>query len=112
MSQSKPNSTHLKNNLDAVNSNDYWLFRKNNGTTHAEFVAAEIAKKFAGKDMPNAEGVMNVILATYDTDKNAKAQYGSTERQTLQYLGQLTDKGFNRLVNKIRENIAKANALK
>lgn len=88
----------LKHQLPAVNSKEYWAFRTaNDNLTHADYTSAFVAKHLPkGATTSDARAKALELL---DTPKVAKADIGSTERQMLQYLGQLTLKGWRRFEN-------------
>ena len=90
--------------LPSVNSSDYHLFRKkHNDETHQEIMQQRIVAYLKkNKIEASYENVGKVIFTLYDNEEHAKAPSGSEERQLLQYLGQLSDKGWNRLINSIR----------
>jgi hypothetical protein len=90
--------------LDAVNSHDYWLFRKqHNDQTHQVVTQIKVVAEMRKRKLePSFDNVIKVIRETWDNEKTAKSPSGSEDRQILQYLNQLSDKGINRLVNAIR----------
>ena len=98
----------LDNRLPAVNSNEYWMFRKQHpapntkGITHAKFIVPFIAEQMIkAKIERTAENIWGFIRKTLDNKETANLSAGSQNRQLLQYLGQLDDKGISAVINKI-----------
>ena len=99
----------LTNKLPAVNSNEYWQFRKSHpspdtkGITHAKFIVGFVARGMSNDkiDERTPETIWMWIVKNLDTAEVAKSKIGSEKRQLLQYLNQLEDKGISALINKI-----------
>lgn len=98
----------LTHRLPAVNSNEYWLFRKTHpeagtkGITHTRFIVPFIADQMIKAGIERtAENIWKFIGKTLDTKETATLPTGSQNRQLLQYLGQLDDKGISAVINKI-----------
>lgn len=82
----------------AVNSVEYHKFRKaHQGLTHHDTTVAYTAKFFAGQH-PSRETIVEHLVKTY-VEKNWKA--GEIDIQIAQFLGQLTEKGWNGLINHV-----------
>lgn len=94
-----PKVTWLKHQLPSVNAHDYWAFRKRNGTTHVKFITDVAATALPGKATKN--DIVLFLLDRYDTDGIAALHNGETDHQLLQYLGQLTERGWQGLINKV-----------
>jgi hypothetical protein len=103
--------TWLKHQLPAVNSHEYWQFRKANGDQTHQDVTSTLAAKALPRDATR-NTVFEWLTKTYDTDKVAGLPAGSNDRQILQYLGQLTERGWNRLANSVITKIAAREAAK
>jgi hypothetical protein len=96
------NNVLIENYLPSVNSHDYWIFRKRVGMTHADYTQSKLVEMFVGGKDPGFDAVVEKITKTFDTIEIAKMDAGTTDKQVLQYLNQLTEKGLNRLINKVR----------
>lgn len=79
---------------ESVNSEEYWKFRKEKGMTHCDYVVMLGGKK----GLVKKEEIVSWLVKEYI---EKKWKEGDIERQVAQYLGQLTEKGWNGLMNKI-----------
>lgn len=81
-----------------VNSKEYHAFRKAHETlTHHDHTAISTAAAFTGKDI-SRDAIINHLRKNY-IEKQWKD--GDIEVQVAQFLGQLTLKGWNALINHI-----------
>jgi hypothetical protein len=81
-----------------VNGPEYHAFRKaHQNLTHHDYTITLVVKKFAGK-VPSRDEIIGFLRHDYI---NNAWQAGDIEVQVAQYLGQLTLKGWNGLINGI-----------
>lgn len=81
-----------------VNGPEYHKFRKaHENLTHHDHTVRLVVKKFAGK-VPTRDEIINFLRKEYI---NRAWQPGDLEVQVAQYLGQLTLKGWNGLINSV-----------
>lgn len=96
----------LRHQLPAVNGPEYHRFRKLHTITHQLMVTnLAVAALPVGS---NHEAIRTWLCDRFDTDAIAAmpSGEGDTDRQLLQYLGQLTAKGWNRLTNAIMVGVS------